>query len=453
MPLSLPLVASCLRPWFSVKLLDLNLHEAADYESVLERAAPYDLLGFRVCAQNFPIARRLSAELKRRHPSAWIIWGGELPTLMPQLCLESADAVVRGRFEPHAAALARDVEGSRSTRVYEKADLAVASPFPAFDLVESPGSYFDFMGVPMETSLGCVHGCAFCLVHSTQEHLNYRSSEQLSRELSDYPRDFVNVVDFNLGNDRKHLIALASVMKDSAVGGWMGELCLESLDDDEILDALAESRCRSVYCGLESLIPGGLKSVAKTQNLGKDYVRIIRKAQRRGIEVACGFILGLEGTTRQSFDDFVDFCEEAGILYLKLTTLTFNPGTKVQASMESQGRYLTRDLSRFDGIRLSFLPRGVDADVVREGARRIIERFYSPVSHWRRSAHLSGSPRKRAEFALFSHCYGQAYRPWLEHDLLDPEGTGVDRLLAEPLRKSASLAICERALSVLRRAA
>ena len=90
----------------------------------------------------------------------------------------SSGAAPTGVAKGGAGTAPNDVDGGRSTRVYEKADLATPSPFPAFDLVESPGSYFDFMGVPMETSLGCVHGCAFCLVHSTQEHLNYRSAEQ-----------------------------------------------------------------------------------------------------------------------------------------------------------------------------------------------------------------------------------------------------------------------------------
>ena len=42
-------------------------------------------------------------------------------------------------------------------------------------------------------------------------------------------------------------------MKKAGVNGWMAEMCLESLDNDEMLGFMRDSGCRIIYCGLESI--------------------------------------------------------------------------------------------------------------------------------------------------------------------------------------------------------
>ncbi|MDD5630182.1 MAG: radical SAM protein, partial [Elusimicrobia bacterium] len=313
--------------------------------------------------------------------------------------------------------------------------------------------YLRFMGAPLESSRGCLRNCRFCLAPVMQKTVAYRSAEDIARVLAANPREFVNVVDYNLGNDRSHLLSLAGLLGRSPAAGWMGEFCVEALDDEEVLEALARSRCRAAYCGLESLLDSALAAVRKGHNLVADYRRIIRKAQSRGVEVAAGFVIGMEGTTRETFPAIREFCAEAGILYLKLTTLTFNPGTEGHAAMAPLGRYLSEDPSRFDGVRLTYLPRGVSEEVLREGTRDLIESFYSLSSAWRRSRHLAARPARRAEFMLFSRCFGQAYRDWLEAGALDRADGGMDRLLGRPLRQGLAQRVCEEALVRLRRRA
>lgn len=447
--LSLPVVAACLRPRFDCVLLDLNFHPRGDWEKLVAARAPLALVGFKVSAQGLPAAREATAAARRAAPGAMIVWGGELPTLLPEACLEHADAVVRGRFEPVARELADDLERGSLKRVYAAAAGArFETPVPALDLIAAPERYLGFMGLPLETSLGCVQGCSFCMVHSVQPEVELTPAGRVERDLAALPREFVNVVDYNLGNDRAHLLAVAGALGRSSAAGWMGELCLENLDDEETLAALSRSRCRAVYCGLESVSAPALKTVAKRQNRVADYLRVVRRAQAAGIEVGSGYIVGLEGSDPAAF---ADFCDEAGILYLKLTTLTFNPGTKARASMAAQGTYLSEAPEFQDGVRVSFLPRGATREGLLEGARTLIRRFYSPASLWRRSRHVAG-PARRAEFVLFSRLYGEVYREWLEADLLDPGGGALERLLSRPWSKGAVTAACETALGVLRRA-
>jgi len=453
--LSLPTVAACLRAEYEVRILDLNFVAEEDYRTVLERYRKPALCGLKVSAQNLPFARELTVLIRDVHPGVKVIWGGEFPTLMPEECLKSADSVVCGRFEPHAKAVLQGLEKGDLKRVYCSGAPAEfnGTPAPALDLVENPEDYLQFMGSPLESSLGCGEACTFCMVHTMQKRTDYRYPARLADDLRANPRDFVNVIDYNIGSSKKHLLELAGALERTSISGWMGETCIENLDDEEVLEALRRSRCRAIYCGLESLSPASLKTVNKTQNDVSSYKQIIRKAQDHGVEIATGYILGLEGTTRDSFSEFADFCDRIGILYLKLTYLTFNPGAKVHKAMKSKGRYLTEAISDFDGHHLTFLPEGLDGDMIFEGARELIERIYSLGSLWRRSRHLSGSAARRAEFMLFSYCYGQVYRQWLDFGILSPSGGRFDELMRGPMRKDFSLAAAEKALSFLRGAA
>lgn len=450
--LSLPAVAAGLRPDCDVRIADLNFTLPSDYRKILESSRELALCGLKVSAQNLMFAERFTALAREVHPEAKIVWGGELPTHMPEECLKSADSVVLGRFEPHARALLRDLEKGALARRYGGGPQAAlnGAPPPALDLVENPEAYLRFMGSPLESSTGCSENCTFCMVHTMQGRKDFRAPASLERDLRENPRPFINVVDYNIGTRREHLVELAGVLGRSRASGWMGEACLKTLDDNDLLETLRSSRCRIIYCGLESLSRDSLKTINKIQNDAASYRRVIRKAQAHGIEIASGFILGLAGTTAESYSEFADFCDDVGILYLKLTHLTFNPGTKVQRSMASKGRYLSERSSDFDGNRLTFLPEGVEAETVLKGARSLIERFYSLGSLWRRSRHLASRPRRRAEFMLFSHCFGRAYRQWIEYGLLNLSGGRFEEMLGRPMKKGLWMSLAEKALCGLR---
>lgn len=56
----------------------------------------------------------------------------------------------------------------------------------------------------------------------------------------------------------------------------------------------------------------------------ENYERIIRKAQKYGIQVASGFILGINGMNENTFKESLNFFHRMGIIYVKLTFLTYN---------------------------------------------------------------------------------------------------------------------------------
>jgi radical SAM superfamily enzyme YgiQ (UPF0313 family) len=415
-PLSLAVVAAWLRPAFDVRIIDMNVAAESELSALIASDGPFVLCGLSVSAQTVDGAVGLTRRVRTAWPDTTIVWGGEFPTLLPDFCLLHADSVVLGRFEPVADALVSDVVAGSLRRTYGPLGWRPGSDIrvPALDLFEHADRYPSFPGLPLESSLGCRHGCSFCMVKTMQPVVAPYPISAVEADLDANPRRFVQVVDYDLGTNREHLLALASSLERSSLKGWTGEMCVATLDDDEVLAALARSRCRVIYCGLEVGDQLALRSVGKAHNNVNDYLRLIRKAQSYRIEVAGGFILGLAGTRPDTFRRFLRFAEEAGLVYLKLTWLTFNPGTRIHDAMRNRGVYLSDDAKRFDGNTATYLPEGVDLHVLEEGARALITSFYSAESELVRSKHLRCRPAERAEFQKYGRLFGNFYRSWLE---------------------------------------
>lgn len=448
--LSLYAVAASLQGW-DVVVIDLNMEEFEVGHQRVGNPAPL-LIGLKVSAQNHLHAIETTIMVRELYPSVPVLWGGELPTLLPDECLLHCDSVVIGAIEPIADQLMAGLLAGKLAQRYDGRHLDTLLPLlPArLDLLPHPDHYPRFMGLPMESSRGCTYKCTFCMVHTMQPRYLLKSEEQLRAELPMYAGQFLNLVDYNFGLDAGHVRRVAAAIRDSEVLGWMGEMCLESLDNDDLLRALAESRCRTIYCGLEAIEEMALRSInkAKTNHIDH-YDRIIAKVQSHGIQIAAGMIVGLEGTTREGMVRMREYYQERGLLYAKLTFLTYNPGTKVKQSMERRGNYLTQDIERFDGQHLTFLPHGVDPQEVVAGLEDFIRRFYDLREIVRRSQ-LSGLSRMgRKEFVLFNLCYREVYLEWLRSGIFHDEAA-FRRLLEARFTPSAALLHADRRLHEIR---
>jgi radical SAM superfamily enzyme YgiQ (UPF0313 family) len=450
--LSLVNVATCLSRKFSVSIVDLNFVEPSQFVKNMQ-ADKTRLYGIKVSAQNFSYAKEITTLIKAKYSSVKVIWGGELPTLLPEECMKYADCVVSGLFEPVADSLLIDFEAGQLKSHYSGPNNSELNciPVPRFDLVHNLSAYYSFMGLPLETSRGCTETCSFCMVHVMQKK-NYfmRSKADLEAAMIMYKGHFVNIVDYNFGVSKAHILQGSEVLQQSGTKGWMAEMCIEELDDDEILAAMSKSGCRIVYCGLESVEEKALASVHKMNtNYVERYEKIIRKVQSHGIQVAAGIIIGLENMNEQTFHNLYQFFTKLGIIYAKLTFLTYNPGAKVQNYMKKKGEFCTEDITHFDGNHLTYIPTGLNVSSMLKGAEVFIKKFYSFKGIFYRSFQTKMTFLNRLEFILFALCYREAYLEWMNKQILfAPEN--FSSLLEEPFKKKLQLRMYEQALSLCR---
>jgi len=450
--LSLYAVAGALGNQYVTQVIDLNLLTWEEAKTEMGAGSPL-FLGLKVSAQNAHLAIEYTQVLKNLFPDTPVIWGGEYPTLLPKESLQHCHAIVTQGFEKIASQLLQDLENETLQEIYAgntQGNWETTSS-PRLDLVPHFEKAHQFMGLPLETSRGCTFKCTFCLVHQMQPGYELKPAEKIAAELKAYQGQFINLIDYNYGVYPDHVIQTAALIKDSGAVGWMAEMCLESLDNDDMLAALAESRCRMIYCGIESIDEMALRSVNKAKtNQIIHYERIIRKVQSYGIQIGAGVILGLPGTQPETFERTLEFFSRMGIYYAKLTFLTYNPGTKVKRSMLRKGSYLSEDPAYFDGNHLSFLAEGLEPEVIFQGASRFIESFYSLKGILARADKIALSPLEKREFILFNLCYRSPYLQWLEKGVF-ADSQAFDQLLRAPLEKSPLHAHAERMLLALRK--
>lgn len=450
--LSLYAVAAALADFWQPQVIDLNL---MDLEAALAALRPMELafVGLKVSAQNRQHAIRVTQAIQLRYKGTPVIWGGELPTLLPADCLAHCASVVVGAFEPVVARLHADLQRGDLQPIYRTTPgEGLARLLPArLDLMPAHARYPAFMGLPMESSRGCTYKCTFCMVHEMQPGYEIKSEAQLLAELKQYDGHFLNLIDYNFGVDEAHVLRVADTIAQSGVVGWMGEMCIESLDNDRILQALTQSRCRMVYCGLEALDDLGLKSINKARtNVIGNYERIIRKAQAHGIQIAAGLIIGLDGASLETMGQMRIFFERMGLMYVKLTFITYNPGTKVKQSMLRKGTYVTETVEHYDGNHLTFLANGLQPEILYKGTRQFIRQFYVFGKIVRRSLNTRLDLLGRLEYVLFNLCYREAYVQWIAKDIFRNEDA-FQELLAAPLKPSWQMRMADRWLVRVRR--
>jgi radical SAM superfamily enzyme YgiQ (UPF0313 family) len=108
------------------------------------------------------------------------------------------------------------------------------------------------------------------------------------------------------------------------------------------------------------------------------YSRAIARIQDHGITVNGCFILGLDGTGRESFDDIWNFVRESGLYEVQITILTPFPGTPLYNRLKTERRLLQENswelCTLFD---VNFRPTLMTVSELESGFRNLAEKLYS----------------------------------------------------------------------------
>jgi radical SAM superfamily enzyme YgiQ (UPF0313 family) len=101
--------------------------------------------------------------------------------------------------------------------------------------------------------------------------------------------------------------------------------------------------------------------------------------------VQAGIVFGFDHDTESVFSETVDFLEATGVQNATFNILTPFPGTRLFERLETEGRILTRDWSKYNGrADVVFRPRNLSPDALLAGYKYAVNRFYSLSSIRRR---------------------------------------------------------------------
>ena len=332
-------------------------------------------------------------EQAKEHCTSVIIGEGEL--LWPELLADFE----RGALKPFYL----------TRREFDFAD----APMPRFDLL-APQKY---NRLTVQTSRGCPHRCEFCAssILLTPRY-KVKPVEKVIAEIREikkiWPKPFIEFADDNSFVHREHYKNLLRELAKENLR-WFTEADVNVAHDDDLIGLMRDSGCQQVLIGLESPRRISLDGVELKSNWKlrqQDfYKEAIAKIQSYGVTVNGCFILGLDGDTREVFDDVLDFVHDSSLYEVQVTFMTAFPGTPLYARLKKEGRIIRDNAwelcTLFD---INFQPKTMSVGELQSGFLKLVKQLYSAAeTHERRAKFkrmLKSSPhfgrRARQEQAL-----------------------------------------------------
>ncbi|MGK0203736.1 MAG: radical SAM superfamily enzyme YgiQ (UPF0313 family) [Planctomycetota bacterium] len=324
--------------------------------------------------------------------------GGLHATALPGEVLQHADAVCVGDGEPVWHEILRDAErGSMAGRYQADApfDLALA-PLPAFAL---PGTA-DRPRFTLQTERGCPFACEFCAASRMLGPFREKPIERIQAELEAIKaidaRPLIELADDNTFAGKRDAKQLLAVFRDAGVRTFT-EVDWRIGEQPELLQALAESGCRQVLIGIESLVfqhPGmGKKAVERER-----VMAAVHAVQAAGVVVNACFIIGADGETAASLDQLAEFVMSADLAEVQITLQTPFPGSALHTRMIRENRMLPnrswRDHTLFD---LTYQPDRMTVEDLEQGFHDLLSRVFGSEPSQRRETARRNIWKRRRE--------------------------------------------------------
>jgi radical SAM superfamily enzyme YgiQ (UPF0313 family) len=370
---------------------EISYHEIADLKTLPELPADFDLVAISTFTAQFYEACDVADFYRAKNIP--VVMGGITASSLREQAREHCTSVVVGEGELLWLELLADFERGDLKPFYQTTkefDLADA-PMPRFDLLD-PEKY---NRLTVQTSRGCPHKCEFCAssILLTPRY-KVKPVEKVMAEIHAiqkiWPRPFIEFADDNSFAHREHYKKLLREMAREKIR-WFTEADVRVAEDDELLALIRDSGCQQILIGLESPRRTSLYGIELKNNWKlrqQDYyLEAIEKIQSYGITVNGCFILGLDGDTRDVFDDVLNFVRDAQLYEVQITFMTAFPGTPLFTRLKQEGRIL-RDrawelCTLFD---INFQPKNMSVAELQNGFLALAKQLYSTEeTHERRA--------------------------------------------------------------------
>jgi radical SAM superfamily enzyme YgiQ (UPF0313 family) len=347
--------------------------EAEDID--LEREC--DLVGISFMTASAPRAYWIAQEFKKRGKT--VVLGGVHPTLLPDEALPYGDSVVIGEAEGVWAELLEDYQNGRLKKIYHNPRPDLSKYVPKDFSKITKRRLFDL--VPIMTSRGCPYHCDFCCVTDLfGKEIRHVPVKNIVRDIRESGRKNFMFLDDNIIGHPKYAKELFAALNPLRIS-WVGQASISILvNDDELLKLAAESGCKGLFLGLESVKEAQMNSLRKSFKSLEGLENALKKMRKAGIFAHASMIFGFDEDTKEVFDDTVKFLIKNKVHTVSFNVLTPYPGTKTFQKMKDEGRLLTNDWKYYDHSTVVFQPTNMSPYELMVGKIKSRKKFYSAWS-------------------------------------------------------------------------
>ncbi|MEI6149881.1 MAG: radical SAM protein [bacterium] len=346
--------------------------------------APADLVAMSVDTYSARRAYQMSQAFHAR--GVRVIMGGPHPTLCPDEASGFADAVVRGDAEDTWPQVLADAQQGTLRRLY-------TSSFPSIGHCQPDRSIYADRRYGtlrlVQGGRGCPHHCDFCSVNAIYgERVRKRPMSEVMGEIRSSPARLWMFADDNLFSDTVTGAEFCRSIRPLGIS-WACQTGLDIAGDPAFARLLAESGCRIVLCGFESLNSANLRQMGKgwTRTHG-EYEEQTAVLRDHGIMVYGTFVFGYDEDTPDTIRAALEFSLRAKLFMANFNPLMPFPGTALYDRLRREGRlvhehwWLSPDYRFGQGL---FHPRNMSAEQLEQGCYQAKTEFNRATNMLRRA--------------------------------------------------------------------
>lgn len=332
-----------------------------------------NLVGISCMTANAPRAYELCKEFKKRGKT--VILGGVHPSILPDEAMQYADSVVVGEAEGVWEILIQDFQNNNLKRKYH-------DPLP--DLKKYVPKDFSkiikrrlYNLIPIMTTRGCPYNCDFCCVTNLfGKKIRHVPVENVVRDIQESGANNFMFLDDNIIGNPKYAKKLFSLIKPLKIK-WVGQASVSLLvNDDELLQLAADSGCKALFFGIESVSEEQLHSMNKALKEIEHLESALKKIKKMGILIHASMVFGFDSDTKDIFNETVRFLIKNKVCTVSFNVLTPYPGTKTYEDLNNKNRLTTKDWTYYDHNTVVFKPKNMTSYELQIGKINARKKFY-----------------------------------------------------------------------------
>lgn len=422
-------------PNYEYTLIDENVKEI-NFNKVKNIARSADLIGISSMTSQAQRAYRLADAFRKM--GIPVVMGGMHVSALPDEGIEHADAVVVGEAEKVWPRVIRDIEEGKNRKIYKAEEWLDLLKLPPLKMDLLNQKFYNFNCT--WTTRGCPFNCSFCSVtrfygrkfrtrpikQVIEEIKGMKEISEISawqkilgKLLGKTPKiPFAFLDDNIIGRPDYAKQLFRALIPLNIIWGSQASINFAAPKNEELLKLAAESGCKILFVGFESVDKSSLGEIGKNKKAYTPsmYEKAVELFHKYGILVMGAFIFGFDHDDKDIFNRTVEFAKKIKLDWAQFTILTPLPGTRLMDELKESGRITTWDWSRYDLGHVVFEPKGMSSDELTKGHERAWKRFYSFNSILKRSPSFSNN---QLGFIIYwtgnlGYCWHVVKKTWLK---------------------------------------